>query len=232
MKRIGKTLAVVVGAGLLMVVGAMLGPRTAHAVVGALVQIVPGTTTHVGQNESQLVSLACEQGTEYCVAIDPEGDYSTTGYVVPSGYTLIVTDWQWTVSGATPGVRWADRLYIVVTSGFPLGLSSTVMPRQIRMVTPMLTNATQRVYGSDQERRSQTSELMTTLDSLSFRATWFRTEPGFRPTLWRRPRDRGKPYECGPLGTRPGKSFRAKRLHNVDAGGACRREHRSDYRRA
>ena len=30
----------------------------------------------------------------------------------------------------------------------------------------------------------------------------------------------------------PGKSFRAKRLYDVDAGGACRREHRSDYRRA
>ena len=31
---------------------------------------------------------------------------------------------------------------------------------------------------------------------------------------------------------RPGKSFRAKRLYHVDAGGASRREHRSDYRRA
>jgi hypothetical protein len=28
------------------------------------------------------------------------------------------------------------------------------------------------------------------------------------------------------------KSFRAKRLYDVDAGGACRREQRSDYRRA
>lgn len=27
-------------------------------------------------------------------------------------------------------------------------------------------------------------------------------------------------------------SFRAQSLHYVDAGGACRREHRSDYRRA
>jgi hypothetical protein len=30
----------------------------------------------------------------------------------------------------------------------------------------------------------------------------------------------------------PGKSFRAKRLHNIDARGACRGQHRSDYRRA
>ena len=35
----------------------------------------------------------------------------------------------------------------------------------------------------------------------------------------------------GNLGAR-GKSFRAKRLYDVDAAGACRREHRSDYRRA
>jgi len=28
------------------------------------------------------------------------------------------------------------------------------------------------------------------------------------------------------------KSFRAQSLHYVDAGGACRRQHRSDYRRA
>ena len=35
----------------------------------------------------------------------------------------------------------------------------------------------------------------------------------------------------GNLGA-PGKSFRAKRLYDVDARGACRREHRSDYRRA
>jgi hypothetical protein len=35
----------------------------------------------------------------------------------------------------------------------------------------------------------------------------------------------------GNLGAR-GKSFRAKRLYDVDAAGACRREHRSDHRRA
>jgi hypothetical protein len=30
----------------------------------------------------------------------------------------------------------------------------------------------------------------------------------------------------------PEKSFRAQRLYDVDAGGACGWEHRSDYRRA
>jgi hypothetical protein len=36
---------------------------------------------------------------------------------------------------------------------------------------------------------------------------------------------------AGNLGA-PGKSFRAKRLYDVNAGSARRREHRSDYRRA
>jgi len=33
-------------------------------------------------------------------------------------------------------------------------------------------------------------------------------------------------------GAVPEKSFRAQRLYDVDAGGACGWEHRSDYRRA
>jgi len=33
-------------------------------------------------------------------------------------------------------------------------------------------------------------------------------------------------------GAVPEKSFRAQRLYDVHAGGACRRQHRSDYRRA
>ena len=39
MKRIGKMLAVILGGGLLVVVGAMFGPRTAHAIVSTLVQV-------------------------------------------------------------------------------------------------------------------------------------------------------------------------------------------------
>jgi hypothetical protein len=108
MKRMAKTLAAILGAGLLMVVGAMFGPRTAHAVVAALVQIVPGTTTHVGQNESQLLSLRCLAGP--CSAIDPGGNPSETVYVVPSGYTLIVTDWEWAFRGGTSGALSADYL--------------------------------------------------------------------------------------------------------------------------
>lgn len=49
---------------------AIVSPKAAHAVAAARVQIVPGTTTHVGQNESQLVSLLCNAS---CVAVDPSG---------------------------------------------------------------------------------------------------------------------------------------------------------------
>jgi hypothetical protein len=79
----------------LAVIVAFVAPKRARALAAALVQIVPGTTTHVGQNESQLVSLVCPQGNNYCLARDPEGNPSTSAYVVPAGYTLIVTDYQW-----------------------------------------------------------------------------------------------------------------------------------------
>jgi hypothetical protein len=73
---------------------AMVMPKTAHALAAALVQIVPGTTTHVGQNESQVVSLTCQPGINYCSAVDPEGNVATSAYVVPAGYTLVITDYQ------------------------------------------------------------------------------------------------------------------------------------------
>jgi hypothetical protein len=77
------------------IIVAFVAPKRAHAVVAALVQIVPGTTTHVGQNESQLVSLSCSLGYSYCLSVTPEGQLSSTAYVVPSGYTLVMTDWAW-----------------------------------------------------------------------------------------------------------------------------------------
>jgi hypothetical protein len=121
MKLLKQAFAVFGVVMMLAVMTAFIAPKRTNALVAALVQIVPGTTTHVGQNESQLVSLACLQGTQYCVTIDSGGNYSTTAYVVPSGYTLIITDWEWQVSGAEPGVRWADRLYTVNSAGIPVG---------------------------------------------------------------------------------------------------------------
>jgi hypothetical protein len=79
----------------LAVIVAFVAPKTAHALAAALVQIVPGTTTHMGQNESQLVSLLCNNENG-CYSIDSTGAISlTTYYTVPTGYTLIITDWEW-----------------------------------------------------------------------------------------------------------------------------------------
>jgi hypothetical protein len=78
----------------LAVIVAFVAPKQAHALAAALVQIVPGTTTHVGQNESQVVSLTCQPRINYCSAVDPEGNASTSAYVVPAGYTLVITDYQ------------------------------------------------------------------------------------------------------------------------------------------
>jgi hypothetical protein len=85
-----------------LAVVAFVAPKTAHALAAALVQIVPGTTTHVGQNESQLVSLLCGNGIAYCGAVDLSGPTSASPYVVPSGYRLIVTDWEWVGNGGAP----------------------------------------------------------------------------------------------------------------------------------
>ena len=95
MKRLKQALGGLGALTLLAVVVAFVAPKTAHALAAALVQIVPGTTTHVGQNESQLVSLLCNNENG-CYSIDTTGAISlTTYYTVPTGYTLIITDWEW-----------------------------------------------------------------------------------------------------------------------------------------
>jgi hypothetical protein len=63
---------------------AIVSPKTAHAVTALLVQIEPGTTTHVGQNESQLVSLQCNVGTNFCTNFGPDGvSVTLEAYVAP-----------------------------------------------------------------------------------------------------------------------------------------------------
>lgn len=104
MNVIRKAISALGGIFLAALLIAALVPKVARGVAAALVQIVPGTTTHVGQNESQLVSLTCP-GVSGCYSVDPAGETSfPTLYVVPSGYTLIVTDWEWVFTGkGTPG---------------------------------------------------------------------------------------------------------------------------------
>jgi hypothetical protein len=116
MRMLKQALGVLGALVLLAVIVAFVAPNRARAVAATLVQIVPGNTTHVGQNQGALVSLYCEYGYEYCVPVTPEGQYSssTPAYVVPSGKTLIVTDWEWygsTYEGAQAGTLSADTLY-------------------------------------------------------------------------------------------------------------------------
>jgi hypothetical protein len=99
--RFAKRLLMVAGAvALAGLFSVMLAPKAVHAVVAALVQIEPGTTTHLGQNESQLVSLICYIGTTNCNELDAMGNVSSSSYVVPAGYTLVVTDYEWNIPSA------------------------------------------------------------------------------------------------------------------------------------
>jgi hypothetical protein len=97
MRLLKQALGVLGALVVLAVIVAFVAPKKAHALAAALVQIVPGTTTHVGQNESQLVSLFCVEHTSFCSEESPAGgDDLGTPYVVPAGFTLIVTDYAWT----------------------------------------------------------------------------------------------------------------------------------------
>jgi hypothetical protein len=106
MRLLKHAMAVLGTATMVVVLMAVVAPKTTHSLAAALVQVVPGTTTHVGQNESRLVSLLCAGRDVFsvnpCQEIDPEGKVSNTSYVVPSGFTLILTDYEWQVVVTSP----------------------------------------------------------------------------------------------------------------------------------
>src|ERR1700686_2062365 len=91
MKRIGKMLAVIFGAGLLVVVGAMFGPRTAHAITATMVQVVNTTTTAIpavqAPASSTLYSHVCI-GSQFFPSA--ESTSTCTFPDLPAGETLIV----------------------------------------------------------------------------------------------------------------------------------------------
>jgi hypothetical protein len=101
MKLLKQALAVVGTMVVIALLVALVAPQSARAVVATLVQITPGATTHVGQYEGQLVALLCN-GHQYCQEESPSGGWSASPYVVPTGYTLIVTDYTWQVLGLPP----------------------------------------------------------------------------------------------------------------------------------
>lgn len=60
------------------------------------------------------MSLLCGSShSGACDAVDANGIGASDPYVVPSGYTLIMTDWEWITEGstlATPGTLFTDEL--------------------------------------------------------------------------------------------------------------------------
>jgi hypothetical protein len=127
--RLLKQAMTVLGAAMIVaMLVAVIAPKKVHAVVATLVQIVPGATTHLGQNESQLVNLAC--GTGACELVDASGALSGSAYAVPTGYTLIVTDYEWATTSAVPGTVQEDWLInynvVPVVTEFNLSNSTTI----------------------------------------------------------------------------------------------------------
>lgn len=130
MKLLKQAIAVMGTVTMIALLIALVAPQRTHALVAALVQIVPGTTTHVGQNESQLVALACFRGQFYCVKESPsDGSECCEGsaYVVPAGYTLVVTDYSWiaNLSFQVTGTLLCDGLAVSQSSGAVKSYSST-----------------------------------------------------------------------------------------------------------
>jgi hypothetical protein len=104
MQRFAKMLAAILGAGLLALVGTMFNPRTAHALVAALVQVsntaaAPAITLDVSRLASQNVQLVCV-GTANCSQILPDGTSPGPTYIVPADTSLVITTVQINTAGS------------------------------------------------------------------------------------------------------------------------------------
>jgi hypothetical protein len=86
MKRIGKMLAVILGAGLLVFVGAMIGPRSAHALVATLVQLNNSLANPVPSKD---VDNPAEQPFQAFSTFEPIGTFANF-YTVPTGKRAVV----------------------------------------------------------------------------------------------------------------------------------------------
>ena len=156
----------------LAVIVAFVAPNRARAVAATLVQIVPGNTTHVGQAESRLVSLECIDGKAYCSQIDVEakGDESTP-YVVPNGYTLIVTDYEWQGTSPSGGLI-GDSLVILMSSDFNVSEAEAI---QFDVDTPYGHEHYVTGFRVGSEVTLTDVRANTSTGIASSTATWFRT---------------------------------------------------------
>jgi hypothetical protein len=100
MTRIGKMAAVILGAGLLLVVGAMFGPRTATAIVATLVQVANTPTTAIPAVHAPSAS---ELYVYTCVANYGGNSSASCSFpTVPAGKTLIAEAFSIS-SASSPG---------------------------------------------------------------------------------------------------------------------------------
>ncbi len=82
MKRMGKMMGVILGAGLLVVVGAMVGPRAAHAIVATLVQVTNTSANPVPVMlaATRTVTVANLTRDIPCGTTDDEGPFDVSSY--------------------------------------------------------------------------------------------------------------------------------------------------------
>jgi hypothetical protein len=69
-KKTGKVLAVILGAGFLTIVGAMVSPRTTHAIVATLVQVVNTTSQPVVAGGTRLIQNTVMAGSVFQIQTD------------------------------------------------------------------------------------------------------------------------------------------------------------------
>jgi hypothetical protein len=146
MNVIRKAVSALGGVFLAALLLSALAPKATRAIAAALVQIVPGSTTHVGQNESSLVSLFCTAigARAACFPVDSSGNIDfTAGYTVPTGSTLVITDYEYFTSeeGAPAGKYICDTLLAQLSST----TQGILLPREVCAVADQFSNA----YGKE-----------------------------------------------------------------------------------
>ena len=114
LKRLLMGFGSILAAALLLAVAA---PKSAHAIVAALVQITnttanPVPVLDVRAAAAQNVELACTFTTGYCVQINPDGSFVDAAWVVPAGMQYVITDLEISSAMSTGvtttifGVQW------------------------------------------------------------------------------------------------------------------------------
>jgi hypothetical protein len=108
MKRISRMLAVILGAGLLVVVGLMFAPRTAHALIATLVDV-----TRNEENPARQPFQAFANGIA-----DLTGDCAATLPVAGTGQRTVIEYVSFVVTSNTTGTKLVTPLITPTVGGF------------------------------------------------------------------------------------------------------------------